>query len=72
MKTKRATDIHNRFEMVNAERNMYDKGSKYYEQLTEIITFILNEYGGNNKSSRARWFFRMDENGYHLISLVDC
>jgi hypothetical protein len=72
LKTKRTTDIHNRFEKATAERSMYDKDTKYYAQLTEVINCILNEYGGNNKGIRTRWFFRMDGNGYHLISLTDC
>lgn len=69
---KQTADIHNRFEMANAERSMYDKGSKYYEQLTEVVAHILNEYEGNNKGIKTRWFFRMDSNGYHLITLTDC
>lgn len=68
---KRTADIHNRFEMAYAERSMYDKGSKYYEQLTEVINCILSEHGGNNKGIRTRWFFEMDSNGYRLINLTD-
>ena len=72
MATKRTADIHNRFEMANAERSMYEKGSKYYEQLTDVINRILSEYGGNNKGIHTRWFFAMDSSGYRLINLTDC
>ena len=65
----RAKDIQKRFEMANAERSMYDRGTKYYEQLSEVIKFILSEFGGNNKAIRARYFFAMSADGYKLICL---
>ena len=66
---KRTLDINHRFAHANAERSMYYRGTKCYEQLTEIIKFILSEYGGNNHAIRSRYSFRMYDGGYHLVCL---
>lgn len=68
---KRLADIKERFEQANAERAMYNQDSKFYNQLTEIISFILSEYGGNNQCKRTRHSFRMGADGYHLVTLDD-
>ena len=66
---ERYEDVKKRFEFVNAERNMYAKGTKEYEALSEIIKLILGEYG--KKYANNRYSFRFYNGNYHLVVLSD-
>lgn len=54
---KRYKDVKKRFEFVYAERNMYAKGTKEYEALSEIIKLILGEYGKEYTNNRYSFRF---------------
>ena len=66
---KRYKDVKKRFEFVYAERNMYAKGTKEYEALSEIIKLILGEYG--KEYTNNRYSFRFCNGNYHLVVLSD-
>lgn len=67
---KRIADINNRFNMAVAERNCYEKGSKQYEQLTEVVNFILREYERKDgRTLNVRHSFRLSGNDYRMVVL---
>lgn len=69
-------DIQNRYSLALAERQIYEKGSKEYEQLSHVAKMILKEYQNPSKSfgssRHPRYGFRLYGTNYHLVTLCDC
>lgn len=73
-KSERMEDIHNRFTLTLAERNLTEPGSENYQTLSELAKMILNEYttiGFKHKSLIVRHGFRLYGTKYHIITLTD-
>lgn len=71
-KQTRRENINNRYTLALAERSIYERGSKQYEQLTEIAHIILRELqtpSGRGKPNR--YGFRLRGANYELVTLAD-
>lgn len=75
-KSKRLEDIQNRLSLAMAERSIYEiygKGNRHYDQLSEVIRAILGEYKqtGRKSGNKIRHGFRLYGTDYHLVVLTD-
>lgn len=67
---KRKNDINNRLSHAMAEREATIPGSEQYNELTEIIRYINNEYiNPDARAKKPRYSFRLYSGHYHLIVL---
>ena len=70
MKESRREDIHNRYSLAFAERQIYEPRDKQYQQLSEIMRVIRTEYQHeDNKGTRNRYGFRLRGTDYVLLIL---
>jgi hypothetical protein len=67
---KRTIDIDNRLIHARAERETTIPGSEQYNELTEVMQYINNEYiNPDARAKKARYSFRLYNGHYHLIVL---
>ena len=72
-KSKRLEDIQNRHSLALAEMQIYERGSRHYEQLSEIARIIRTEYQNTDaRTKRNRYGFRLRGTDYQLVILDDC
>ena len=70
MRTARREDIHNRYSLAFAERQIYEPGDRHYQQLSEIMRVILTEYQvEDGRGTRNRYGFRLCGTDYVLVVL---
>ena len=70
MRSSRREDIHNRYSLAMAERQIYEPGDRYYKQLSEVMRVILTEYQvQDGRGTRNRYGFRLRGTDYKLVTL---
>lgn len=59
-------DIHNRYTLTLAEREIIQEGTENYNILSKLAKLILDEYANNDD---IRYGFRLYGSKYHIVKL---